>query len=132
MEDRRRRDLGLVLARSEANLIYYGSGNPSTWNPKQRPGDNRWSMTIFARDPDTGMAKWVYQMTPHDEWDFDGVNEMILVDGRRSTASRTTCWSTSTATASAIRSTATRGELLVAKKYDPAVNWTTGVDMDKS
>ena len=33
------------------NLIYYGTGNPSTWNPKQRPGDNRWSMTIFARDP---------------------------------------------------------------------------------
>ena len=64
----------------ELNLIYYGSGNPSTWNPSQRPGDNRWSMTIFARDPDTGMAKWVYQMTPHDEWDYDGVNEMILTD----------------------------------------------------
>ena len=62
------------------NLIYYGSGNPSTWNPKQRPGDNKWSMTIFARDPDTGMAKWVYQMTPHDQWDYDGVNEMILAD----------------------------------------------------
>mgnify|MGYP000449937290 CR=1 FL=1 len=39
-------------------------------------------MTIFARDVDTGMAKWVYQMTPHDEWDYDGVNEMILVDVR--------------------------------------------------
>ena len=38
----------------ELNLIYYGSGNPSTWNPKQRPGDNKWSMTIFARNPDTG------------------------------------------------------------------------------
>ena len=38
------------------NLIYYGSGNPSTWNPKQRPGDNKWSMTIWARDPDTGEA----------------------------------------------------------------------------
>ena len=37
-------------------------------------------MTIFARDADTGMAKWVYQMTPHDEWDYDGVNEMILAD----------------------------------------------------
>src|SRR3546814_8666783 len=52
----------------------------STWNPVQRPGDNRWSMTIFARDLDTGMAKWLYQMTPHDEWDYDGVNEMILTD----------------------------------------------------
>ena len=62
------------------NLVYYGTGNPSTWNPNQRPGDNRWSMTIMARDVDTGVAKWVYQMTPHDEWDFDGVNEMILAD----------------------------------------------------
>ena len=62
------------------NLVYYGSGNPGTWNPAQRPGDNKWSMTIFARDLDTGVAKWVFQMTPHDEWDFDGVNEMVLVD----------------------------------------------------
>src|ERR1041385_8857381 len=112
----------------ELNLIYYGSGNPSTWNPRQRPGDNRWSMTVFARNPDTGMAKWVYQMTPHDEWDFDGVNEMILVDkpfkgqdrkllvhfdrnGFGYTLDRVT------------------GELLVAEKYDPAVNWATHVDM---
>src|SRR5437588_712062 len=62
------------------NLVYYGSGNPSTWNPKQRPGDNKWSMTIWARSPDDGRVKWVYKMTPHDEWDFDGVNEMILSD----------------------------------------------------
>ena len=46
------------------NLLYYGTGNPSTWNPAQRPGDNKWSMAIFARDVDTGEAKWVYQMTP--------------------------------------------------------------------
>lgn len=59
----------------ELNLLYYGTGNPGTWNPAQRPGDNKWSMTIFARDADTGMAKWAYQMTPHDEWDYDGVNE---------------------------------------------------------
>jgi len=64
----------------ELNLVYYGSGNPSTWNPTQRPGDNKWSMTIFARNPDTGVAKWVYQMTPHDEWDYDGINEMVLAD----------------------------------------------------
>ena len=60
--------------------MYYGSGNPSTWNPAQRPGDNKWSMSIWARDLDTGKVKWVYQMTPYDEWDFDGINEMILAD----------------------------------------------------
>src|SRR5262249_17350394 len=72
--------LGWISYDPQLNLSYYGSGNPSTWNPSQRPGDNKWSMTIFARNPDTGMAKWVYQMTPHDEWDYDGVNEMILSD----------------------------------------------------
>jgi len=112
----------------QLNLIYYGSGNPSTWNPVQRPGDNKWSMTIFARDPDTGMAKWVYQMTPHDEWDYDGVNEMILADipvkgqptkalvhfdrnGFGYTLNRET------------------GALLVAEKFDPKVNWASSIDM---
>src|SRR5436190_2411342 len=64
----------------ELNLLYYGSGNPGSWNPDQRPGDNKWSMTVFARNPDNGEAKWLYQMTPHDEWDYDGVNENVLVD----------------------------------------------------
>jgi glucose dehydrogenase len=61
------------------NLVYYGSANPGTWNPARRPDDNKSSTTIFARDLDTGIAKWVYQMTPHDEWDFYGVNEMPLI-----------------------------------------------------
>jgi len=112
----------------DLNLIYYGSGNPSTWNPVQRPGDNRWSMTIFARDADTGMAKWVYQMTPHDEWDYDGVNEMILADidvkGKPTKAlvhfDRN---------GFAYTMDRTNGALLVAEKYDPAVNWATHVDM---
>jgi len=64
----------------ELNLMYYGSGNPGSWNPDQRPGDNKWSMSIWARNPDTGKAKWIYQMTPHDEWDYDGINEMTLFE----------------------------------------------------
>ncbi|WP_416048530.1 methanol/ethanol family PQQ-dependent dehydrogenase [Cupriavidus basilensis] len=110
------------------NLVYYGSGNPGTWNPAQRPGDNKWSMTLFARDLDTGKAKWVYQMTPHDEWDYDGVNENVLADlnikgkkvptlvhldrnGFGYTLNRET------------------GELLVAEKYDPTINWASKIDM---
>jgi PQQ-dependent dehydrogenase (methanol/ethanol family) len=62
------------------NLFYYSTGNPGTWNADQRLGDNKWSMTLWARDPDTGMAHWGYQMTPHDSWDYDGVNESILAD----------------------------------------------------
>ncbi|MFC3691087.1 lanthanide-dependent methanol dehydrogenase XoxF5 [Chenggangzhangella methanolivorans] len=113
------------------NLIYYGSGNPSTWNPKQRPGDNKWSMTIWARDPDTGVAKWVYQMTPHDEWDFDGVNEMILTDQKIDGKERPllTHFDRNGFGYTLDRAT---GELLVAEKFDPVVNWATKVDMDKS
>jgi lanthanide-dependent methanol dehydrogenase len=109
------------------NLFYYGSGNPGTWNPDQRPGDNKWSMSIWARNPDNGEVKWVYQMTPHDEWDYDGVNEMILADltiggkpvkalvhfdrnGFGYTLDRT------------------NGKVLVAKPFGP-VNWASSIDL---
>ena len=113
----------------ELDLVYYGTGNPGTWNPTQRPGDNKWSMTIFARDPDDGMAKWVYQMTPHDEWDFDGVNEMVLFEGEIEGQERKLLFHPDR---NGLAYTLDRetGELLVAEKYDPTVNWTTGVDMD--
>ncbi|AUH35285.1 PQQ-dependent dehydrogenase, methanol/ethanol family [Paracoccus tegillarcae] len=113
----------------ELNLFYYGSANPSTWNPAQRPGDNKWSMTIMARDADTGMAKWFYQMTPHDEWDYDGVNEMILTDQDVDGTPRKllTHFDRNGLAYTLDRES---GELLVAEKFDPAVNWTSGVDMD--
>jgi PQQ-dependent dehydrogenase (methanol/ethanol family) len=110
------------------NLMYYGSGNPSTWNPAQRPGDNKWSMTIFARDVDTGMAKWVYQMTPYDEWDFDGINEMILADINVK-GKKTKAVVHFDRNGFAYTLDRTNGALLVAEKYDPKVNWATHVDM---
>ncbi|MGC1092254.1 MAG: PQQ-dependent dehydrogenase, methanol/ethanol family, partial [Pseudolabrys sp.] len=122
---------GWISYDPQLNLIYYGSGNPSTWNPKQRPGDNKWSMTIWARDADTGMAKWVYQMTPHDEWDFDGVNEMILadVDVGGTTHKALVHFDRNGFGYTLDR---TNGALLVAEKFDPRVNWATKVDMDKN
>lgn len=113
----------------DLNLVYYGTGNPSTWNPSQRPGDNKWSMTIMARDADTGMAKWFYQMTPHDEWDFDGVNENILTDQEIDGQPRKllTHFDRNGFGYTLDRET---GELLVAEKFDPAVNWATHVEMD--
>ena len=110
------------------NLVYYGTGNPSTWNPVQRPGDNKWSMTIFARDADTGMAKWVYQMTPHDEWDYDGVNEMILVDKDMAGSSGKLLVHFDR-NGFGYTLDRTNGKLLVAEKYDPAVNWATKIDL---
>ncbi len=113
----------------ELNLIYYGTGNPGTWNPVQRPGDNRWSMTIFARDADTGMAKWVYQKTPHDEWDYDGINENILVD-MPVKGKMTKALVNFDRNGFAYTLDRVTGELLVAEKFDPAVNWATHVDME--
>ncbi len=115
----------------ELNLIYYGSGNPSTWNPSQRPGDNRWSMTLWARDLDTGKAKWVYQTTPHDEWDYDAINEIVLADQTIGGVKRKTAVHFDR-NGFAYTLDRVTGELLVAEKFDPAVNWASKVDMDKS
>jgi PQQ-dependent dehydrogenase (methanol/ethanol family) len=71
---------GWISYDPELNLIYYGTGNPGPWNPEQRPGDNKWTSGIFARDPETGRARWFYQWSPHDLYDHDGVNENVLLD----------------------------------------------------
>ena len=64
----------------ETNLIYMGTGNPSPWNSHLRPGNNLYTSSTLAIDPDSGEIKWHYQTTPHDGWDFDGVNEFIPFD----------------------------------------------------
>ncbi len=71
---------GWISYDPELDLIYYGTANPGPWNAEQRPGDNKWTAGIFARDPDTGEAVWFYQFSPHDMYDHDGVNEQILLD----------------------------------------------------
>ena len=123
---------GYMAFDPELNLIYYGTGNPSTWNPAQRAGpdgkqiDQKWSMTKFARDVDTGVAKWAYQMTPFDEWDFDGINEPILADIKVGGADRKVVVHFDRNGFAYTQDRAT-GELLVAQKYDPQVNWATEV-----
>jgi lanthanide-dependent methanol dehydrogenase len=71
---------GWIQYDPDLNLIYYGTANAGPWNAEQRPGDNLWSTTIFARDPDSGMAKWADPLNPHDLWDYDEINESILLD----------------------------------------------------
>jgi lanthanide-dependent methanol dehydrogenase len=71
---------GWISYDPELNLIYYGTANPGPWNAEMRPGDNKWTTGIFARDADTGQARWFYQWSPHDLYDHDGVNENILLD----------------------------------------------------
>jgi PQQ-dependent dehydrogenase (methanol/ethanol family)/PQQ-dependent catabolism-associated beta-propeller protein len=71
---------GFVSYDPVLDLIYYGTGNPGPWNPEQRTGDNKWTCGVFARKPDTGEAVWFYQWTPHDQHDYDGINENIVTD----------------------------------------------------
>ncbi|MBS0250125.1 MAG: methanol/ethanol family PQQ-dependent dehydrogenase [Proteobacteria bacterium] len=128
---------GYMAYDPDLNLVYYGSGNPSTWNPVQRAGpggkriDQKWSQTIFARDADTGIAKWVYQMTPFDEWDYDGVNEPILtnldIDGVKRKA--LTHFDRNGFGYTLDRVT---GELLIAEKFEPDVNWATKIVTDRN
>jgi lanthanide-dependent methanol dehydrogenase len=112
----------------QLNLIYYGSGNPGTWNPTQRPGDNRWSTTIFARNPDTGVAAWAYQMTPHDAWDYDGINESVLTD---SVVNGNTIPTLTHFDRNGFAYVLDRrnGKLVAAHKFDPSVNWANEIDL---
>jgi lanthanide-dependent methanol dehydrogenase len=71
---------GWVSYDPETNLIFYGTANPGPWNADERPGDNKWTAGIFARDADTGEAVWFYQFSHHDLYDYDGVNENLLLE----------------------------------------------------
>jgi lanthanide-dependent methanol dehydrogenase len=81
---------GWVSYDPQLNLMYYGTGNPGVWNADARPGDNKWSCSIIARNPDDGSAKWAYQISAHDAWDYDEIMENVLVD-MRSRVSRASC-----------------------------------------
>jgi lanthanide-dependent methanol dehydrogenase len=118
------------------NLFYYGSANPSTWNPVQRAGpdgkpiDQKWSLSIIARNPDTGVAAWAYQLTPFDEWDYDAINESILIDGQEIKGEKHDVLVHFDRNGFGYTIDRKSGIPLVAEKFDPAVNWSTGVDLD--
>jgi lanthanide-dependent methanol dehydrogenase len=122
------------------HLVYYGTGNPGLWSPQFRCAepltqancnsgkfDNKWSMSIFARNVDTGEAEWVYQMTPFDQWDYDGINEVVLVDIDVDGKTRK-CLVHFDRNGFAYVFDRTDGTLLRAHKY-VTVNWAEKVDM---
>ncbi|HEV8150234.1 MAG TPA: PQQ-dependent dehydrogenase, methanol/ethanol family [Gemmatimonadales bacterium] len=108
------------------DLVYYGTDQPAPGNPALRPGDNKWTATIFAREAATGRVRWAYQLTPHDEWGFGGSNENILVDlPVRGTPVKALVHFDRNGFAYTIdRAT---GRVLLAEKYGP-VNWAQAVD----
>lgn len=64
----------------DADLIYVPTGNPSPWNSHERPGDNLYSSSRVAINPDTGKIVWNFQTTPNDGWDYDGISELVLFE----------------------------------------------------
>ena len=63
------------------NTLYWGVGNPGPdWDREYRPGDNLYTDSTLAMDPDTGKIKWYFQHTPNDPYDYDSVAEKVLVD----------------------------------------------------
>ncbi|MGE5090533.1 MAG: PQQ-dependent dehydrogenase, methanol/ethanol family [Bacillota bacterium] len=109
------------------NLLYHGTGNPGPWNPAQRPGDNKWATSTLARDPVTGALRWAYQQTPHDSWDYDGVNENILVDLPIGGSERKTLVRFDRNGFAYVQDRRT-GEVLSAEPYI-FLNWATKVDL---
>lgn len=113
----------------KTNLVYYGTGNPGVWNPDVRPGDNKWAASVFARDVDTGLAKWAMQTTPHDEWDYDATNEVILFE-QKDKHNKTQTYATQINKNGFIYTwQANNGTLIAAEKVHPYINWATNVDL---
>ena len=95
VEDRRRDRVGLAELRSQAQPRFITApSNPGPWNPDQRPGDNKWSTGVFARDVNTGQAVWYYQSSPHDLFDHafhcSAVSEVCAGSARRKALGRRT------------------------------------------
>ncbi len=111
----------------ETNSIFFGTGNPAPWNSYTRPGDNKWSSSRLALDPDTGEIKWGFQTTPHDGWDFDGVNEVVSFDLKKD-------GKVTKAAATADRNgffyvlDRTNGKFLNAYPFVKNITWAKGID----
>ncbi len=64
----------------ETNTLYFGTGNPSPWLWLERKGQNLYSDSILAVDPDNGKLKWYFQETPNDPWDYDATATPVMAD----------------------------------------------------
>jgi alcohol dehydrogenase (cytochrome c) len=109
------------------NLTYWGVGNPGPdWNGDARPGDNLYTDSVVALDPDTGKLKWYYQFSPHDEFDFDAVQVPVLADMQWKGAPRKVMmWANRNGLFYVIDRTT--GQFLLGKPF-VEVNWMNGFD----
>ena len=114
----------------DEDLFYYGSGNAAPWNETMRPGDNKWTNSIWGRDPDDGMARFAYQKTPHDEWDYAGVNVMMLSEQEDRDGNMRKLLTHPDRNGIVYTLDRSTGDLVSADKLDDTVNWTKTVQLD--
>lgn len=111
----------------ELNLIYWGTGNPNPVHAGQgRKGDNLWTCSIVALNPDTGKLVWWYQVSPHDTHDWDSVQTPVLFDAGFNGKPRKLLAQAARNGYFFVLDRAT-GEHLVTSHY-VNVNWTKGLD----
>ena len=111
----------------DLNLLYWGTGNPGPWNSDLRVGDNQWSCSLVAINPDDGSIVWGYQYTPNDAWDYDGNNAPILIDSAIDGTMRKPAVQSNRNGFLYVLDRAT-GEFIYAEPTVPGINWTTGLD----
>jgi alcohol dehydrogenase (cytochrome c) len=113
----------------DVDLLYTGSGNPSPWNSHTRPGDNLYSASKLAINPDTGEIAWYLQTTPGDGWDFDAMAEIVPFEMHKD-------GKTVKAAASADKNgyfyvlDRTNGKLIGAYPFVEKITWARGIDAD--
>jgi len=118
------------------NLLYYGTSNPSPWGASVRGPDsseygeftNLYTSTTLAINPDNGGLVWYYQSTPHDAWDYDGVNELVLTDLSINGQMTPVALKADRNGFFYVLNRQT-GKLISAKSFVP-VNWATGIDLN--
>jgi alcohol dehydrogenase (cytochrome c) len=109
------------------NLIYWGTGNPTpVLNGATRPGDNLYTCSIVAINPDDGKLRWSFQASPHDTHDWDAVETPVLVDGPFDGQQRKMLMQTSRNGYFFVLDR-TNGKNLLTIPYGP-VNWAKGID----
>ncbi|MCE1242515.1 PQQ-dependent methanol/ethanol family dehydrogenase [Oryzomicrobium sp.] len=113
----------------DTNLIFVGTGNPAPWNSHLRPGDNLFSSSTLAIDPDSGKIVWHYQNTPHDGWDFDGVNEFVSFDYKGKDGKVVKAGGKADRNGFFYVNDRTNGKLLNAFPFVHDLNWAKGIDL---
>jgi alcohol dehydrogenase (cytochrome c) len=112
----------------DTNLIFMGTGNPAPWNSHLRPGDNLYSSSRLALDPDTGKIVWHFQTTPHDGWDFDGVNELISFDYTNKDGKVEKLAATADRNGFFYVLDRTNGKFITANPFVSNITWAKGID----